>query len=43
MELKTDLTSLLQELYSQPPVVEITDVEIMDEIKFVRQHSRNRS
>ena len=41
MELKSDLTNLLKELYSQPPVDEITDDEIMNEIKSVRQQSRN--
>ncbi|MEA5486114.1 MULTISPECIES: hypothetical protein [Pseudanabaena] len=41
IELKSDLTSLLGELYSQPPIDEITDAEIMNEIKAVRQQSRN--
>ena len=41
IELKSDLTKLLEELYSQPPVDEITDTEIMNEIKAVRQQSRN--
>ena len=41
IELKSDLTKLLEELYSQPPVDEITDTEIMNEIKTVRQQSRN--
>jgi hypothetical protein len=41
IELKSDLTNLLEELYSQPPINEITDVEIMNEIKAVRQQSRN--
>lgn len=41
IELKSDLTNLLEELYSQPPIDEITDVEIMNEIKAVRQQSRN--
>ncbi|OIP72200.1 MAG: hypothetical protein AUK48_11545 [Oscillatoriales cyanobacterium CG2_30_44_21] len=36
IELKSDLTKLLEELYSQPPIDEITDVEIMNEIKAVR-------
>ena len=38
---KSDLTNLLEELYSQPPIDEITDAEIMNEIKAVRQQSRN--
>ncbi|MBD2176843.1 hypothetical protein H6F42_07955 [Pseudanabaena sp. FACHB-1998] len=41
IELKSDLTKLLEELYSQPPINEITDVEIMNEIKAVRQQSKN--
>jgi len=41
MELKSDLTNLLEELYSQTPIDEITDTEIMNEIKAVRQQSRN--
>ena len=41
MELKSDLTNLLEELYSQPPVDEITDDEMMNKIKSVRQQSRN--
>ncbi len=41
IELKSDLTNLLEELYSQPPIDEITDTEIMNEIKTVRQQSRN--
>ena len=41
IKLKSDLTKLLEELYSQPPVDEITDTEIMNEIKAVRQQSRN--
>jgi len=31
MKLKSDLTNLLEELYSQPPIDEITDTEIMNE------------
>jgi len=38
---KRNLTNLLEELYSQPPMDEITDAEIMNEIKAVRQQSRN--
>jgi hypothetical protein len=41
IELKSDLTDLLKELYSQPPIDNITDAEIMKEIKAVRQQSRN--
>ncbi len=41
IELKSDLTKLLEELYSQPPIDEITDSEIMNEIKAVRQQSKN--
>ncbi|MEB3309451.1 MAG: hypothetical protein VKJ02_04410 [Snowella sp.] len=41
IELKSDLTNLLEELYSQTPIDEITDTEIMNEIKAVRQQSRN--
>ncbi len=37
IELKSDLKALLEELYSQPPIDEITDNEIMNEIKAVRQ------
>jgi hypothetical protein len=37
IELKSDLKALLEELYSQPPIDEITDFEIMNEIKAVRQ------
>ena len=31
MELKSDLTNLLEELYSQTPIDEITDTEIMND------------
>ena len=41
IELKSDLKALLEELYSQPPIDEITDSEIINEIKAVRQHTRN--
>ena len=41
IELKSDLTNLLKELYSQPPIDEITDAEIMNEIKSVRQQAKN--
>lgn len=35
-ELRSDLAALIQELYAQPPVDNITDDEIMAEIKAVR-------
>jgi len=35
--LRSDLTALIQELYAQPPVDDITDDDIMAEIKTVRQ------
>jgi len=37
MELQSDLTALITELYSQNPIDEITDTDIMNEIKAVRQ------
>lgn len=37
--LRSDLTALIQELYAQPPVDDITDDEIMAEIQAVRQQS----
>jgi hypothetical protein len=36
-ELDTELTQLITELYSQPPVDEITDDDILAEIRAVRQ------
>ena len=39
MELRSDLAALIQELYAQAPVEDITDDDIMTEIKTVRQHS----
>ncbi len=36
----SDLTALIQELYAQPPVDDITDDDIMAEIKAVRQPSQ---
>lgn len=41
IELKSDLANLLEELYSQPPIDEITDVEVLNEIKIVRQQLKN--
>lgn len=35
-ELQTDLTELIQELYSQPPVNDISDEDILAEVKAVR-------
>lgn len=37
--LHSDLAALIQELYAQPPVDDITDDDIMAEIKAVRQQS----
>jgi hypothetical protein len=37
--LRSDLTALIHELYTQPPVEDITDDDIMAEIKAVRQQS----
>lgn len=37
--LRSDLTALIQELYAQSPVDDITDDDIMAEIKAVRQQS----
>lgn len=39
-ELCSDLTALIQELYAQPPADDITDDDIMAEIKTVRQQSQ---
>ncbi|MBW4514816.1 MAG: hypothetical protein KME11_06275 [Timaviella obliquedivisa GSE-PSE-MK23-08B] len=38
--LRSDLTALIQELYNQSPVDDITDDDIMAEIKAVRQQSQ---
>ena len=38
IELQSDLTSLIKDLYSQDAIEEITDNDIMSEIKFVRQN-----
>ncbi len=38
--LRSDLTALIQELYAQSPVDDITDSEIMAEIRAVRQQSQ---
>ena len=39
-ELSSDLTDLIQSLYSQPPVDDISDEGIMAEIRAVRQQPR---
>ena len=39
-ELSSDLTVLIQELYSQPPVEDISDEEIMAEVKAFRKRPR---
>ena len=39
VDLHSDLRALIQELYAQPPVDDITDDNIMAEIKAVRQQS----
>lgn len=38
--LRSDLTALIQELYAQSPADDITDGDIMAEIKAVRQQSQ---
>jgi len=38
--LRSDLTALIQELYAQPAADDITDDDIMAEIKAVRQQIR---
>ncbi len=37
VDLRSDLTAFIQELYAHPPVDDITDDNIMAEIKAVRQ------
>jgi len=37
VELQSDLTALIEELYNLPPIEEITDADIIQEIKAVRQ------
>lgn len=39
VDLRLELTALIQELYSQSPVDDITDDDILTEIKAVRQAS----
>jgi hypothetical protein len=40
IELRADLAALIQELYTQSPVEDITDADIMTEVKAVRQQSQ---
>jgi hypothetical protein len=40
LELRSDLSALLEELYAQPPADDITDDDIMAEIKSVRHQPR---
>jgi hypothetical protein len=40
VDLRSDLKALIQELYAQPPADDITDNDIMAEIKAVRQQSQ---
>ena len=39
-ELAADLTDLIQSLYGEPPADDISDVDIMAEVKAVRQQPR---
>lgn len=39
VDLRSDLMALIQELYAEPPVDDITDDDIMAEVKAVRQQS----
>lgn len=41
VELKPDLTALIEELYNEPSIDEISDADILEEIKAVRQQIRN--
>jgi MoxR-like ATPase len=41
VELQSDLTALIKELYSETPIEEITDLDIIKEIKAVRQQISN--
>ena len=40
VDLRSDLTALIQELYAQPVIDDITDDDINAEVKAVRQHSQ---
>ncbi len=42
VELKSELADLIRELYNQNPVVEVTDSDIMQEIKAMRDRTRNQ-
>ncbi|MFM6004915.1 MAG: hypothetical protein ACKPB7_16865 [Sphaerospermopsis kisseleviana] len=42
VDLAADLKALIQELYNQPPIDDITDNDIMAEIKAVRQQIGKR-
>ena len=37
LDLRSDLTALLEELYAQPPADDVTDDDIMAEIEAVRK------
>ncbi|MFQ4136888.1 hypothetical protein PGN35_011265 [Nodosilinea sp. PGN35] len=37
LDLRSDLTALLEELYAQPPADDLTDDDIVAEVKAVRQ------
>ena len=39
VDLRSDLTALIQEFYTQPPIDDITDDDINTEIDAVRQQS----
>ena len=41
-DLAADLTALIQEFYTQPLIDDITDDDIIEEIKAVRQQNRQR-
>ena len=38
-DLQTDLAALLEELYVQPPIEDISDEDILAEVKAVRQQA----
>jgi hypothetical protein len=40
LDLSSDMTALIQELYAEPPADDITDDDIITEIKAVRQQSQ---
>jgi hypothetical protein len=40
VDLRSDLTALIQELYAKPPVDDITDDDIRAEVEAVRQQFR---